>query len=155
MIKCNIIAVGSLKENYWQQAVAEYLKRLSRFASVTVLEAAEEKEGKNTDISTILDKEGERLLALAKGIIVALDSNGQAFTSQEFADLIAKFALDGRSEISFLIGGSYGLSEGVKNKADLLFSLGRLTYPHQLARVIMAEQLYRAFTIKENTRYHK
>jgi len=155
MLKCNIISVGSLKERYFQDALAEYLKRLSRFALVKNIEVAEEKERKGVSIAHIIEKEGERLLSCAKGVIVALDKDGQAVTSEGFAKILIDLGVSGKSETSFLLGGSYGLSNAVKAKADIMLSFGSLTYPHQLARVMLAEQLYRAFTIKENINYHK
>ena len=155
MLKCNIISVGTLKEGYFQAAVEEYLKRLSRFALVKVTEVAEERERKGIPVALIIEKEGERLLSCAKGVIIALDKEGQTLSSEDFSRLLGKLASEGKSETSFLIGGSYGLSPMVKDRADIILSLGKLTYPHQLARVIIAEQLYRAFTIKENIIYHK
>ena len=151
----NIIVVGSLKERYWQQAEEEYLKRLTRFANVRIIEVPEERERKNAPIESVIDKEGARLLSYAKGVKIAMDAGGEMLTSPAIADMLATFALEGKSEVSFFIGGSYGLSRQVRAQADKIISMGAFTYPHQMARVMLAEQLYRAFTIKGNTGYHK
>lgn len=156
-MKIKIIAVGTLKEAYFKDAVCEYQKRIGRFSDFSVIEIAEEREndGSESEILRVKEKEGERLLKQAKGLIVALDRSGTLISSEEMADYISEKSLSGISEWSFIIGGSRGLSEEVLKKADLKISFGRVTYPHQLMRVILSEQIYRAMTINKNIAYHK
>lgn len=151
----NIVAVGSLKEGYLREAVAEYTKRISRFVNVKIIEVTEERQYKNMPACEVIEKEGKRLLEASSGEVIALDASGKMPSSEDFADILAEYALTGKSEISYLIGGSYGLSNEVKSKASCIISFGRLTYPHQLIRVMLAEQIYRACTIKANICYHK
>lgn len=156
-MKIKIIAVGTLKEKYFKEALSEYQKRLSRFSDFSVIEIAEERENNESEaeIERVKQKEGERLLKQAKGHIVALDKGGTLISSEEISDYISEKSLSGISEWSFIIGGSRGLSKEVLDKADFKLSFGRVTYPHQLMRVILAEQIYRAITINKNISYHK
>lgn len=146
MIKIRLVAVGTLKENYWRDALAEYQKRLSRFASFEVVEVKEKKT---------VEEEGREILAKKKGFFVAFDIAGKELSSEELAKYIDEKATAGVSEWTFAIGGSEGLSEEVKKSADFRLSFGKVTYPHQLMRVIAAEQLYRAMTINNGVTYHK
>ncbi len=146
MIKINIIAVGTLKEKYWTDAVAEYAKRISRFASFKVVEIAEKRK---------LQDEGKEIIKKITGYPIAFDIHGTETDSVGFSELIKKLLIDGKSEITFIIGGSDGLSEEVKNICEKRVSFGRVTYPHQLMRVIASEQIYRALTIMNNITYHK
>lgn len=146
----SIICVGKLKEKYWQDAAAEYLKRLSRFAKVEIIELS---ESKTDDI-------GEESAAIISRIpkasfVVALDVLGKSLSSEGLADLISEKAVSGISHISFIIGGSNGFNDEVRKTADLRLSFSSFTFPHQLMRVILLEQIYRAFKINAGEKYHK
>ncbi len=155
-MKINIIAVGKLKEKYFRDSLEEYSKRISRFAKLDIIEVAESKNAQRGEaaIRAAKDEEGEAIISMLKGITIALDSKGALITSEELAELV-KNAKDYGQEMSFAIGGSDGLSEKLLTLADKRISFGRVTYPHQLMRVILAEQLYRAFTIINSMPYHK
>ncbi len=150
----NILCVGKIKESFYREAVDEYAKRLSRFCKFNVFEVSESKLESN-DIKKVILNEGKSLLPKLKGYVIVLDLGGQAMSSVELANRIKVLQVDGESEITFVIGGSYGLSEEVKKCADLTLCFGRMTYPHQLMRVILSEQIYRAFMINSNSEYHK
>ena len=151
-----VIAVGKLNAAYYRQAAAEYEKRLGAFCRVHVAELAEEpvaeKNAGPAVIERALEKEGRAILAaVPKGAaLVALCVEGKAMSSEELAQ-----ALEGQARLCFIIGGSFGLDESVKAASDLRLSLSRMTFPHHLARVMLAEQVYRAFTIQNGGRYHK
>ena len=145
MYKINIVCVGKIKEEYLRLAIAEYVKRLSRFAKVEVKELP---EGRS------LSEEAAPILRAAKGFNVALCVEGQKLSSEAFAQKI-KTQCDKGEEISFIIGSSYGLDRTVKNNADLKLSFSDMTFPHQLMRVILLEQIYRAFMINSGSEYHK
>lgn len=145
MQKINIICVGKIKEKFYVDAVNEYLKRLSRFAKIEVKEIPERKS---------LEEEGELILRAVKGRVVALCIEGERFSSEELANFVKELT-DTGSESSFVIGSSHGLSEEVKNAANVRLSFSDMTFPHQLMRVILAEQLYRAFMINGGGEYHK
>jgi 23S rRNA (pseudouridine1915-N3)-methyltransferase len=155
-MKINIIAVGNLKEEFWRAASAEYVKRLSRYAKIEIKEIQENRPAARNiaAINTSIDKEGDAILSAVKGSVIALDSRGELLSSEQLAELI-RAAKDAGKEISFVIGGSDGLSEKVLTVAERLVSFGKVTYPHQLMRVILSEQIYRAFTIINNMPYHK
>ncbi len=144
----NIVCVGKLKERYWKDACDEYLKRLSRFAKVTVTEVPEE---------ATLEKEGENILKKVreKDYCITLEINGKELDSLRFAGMIEELGLQGRSDIVFVIGGSDGLDTAVTGRSDFALSFSRMTYPHQMMRVILLEQIYRAFKINGNETYHK
>lgn len=146
MIKLNVIAVGKLKEKFWVDAVNEYIKRISRFAEINVIQIDEERT---------LMREGEEILRKAKGLKVVTDIKGKPIDSPGIAELISDASNKGTSEISFIIGSSEGLCDKVKQAADIRISFGAVTYPHQLMRVILCEQLYRAMTIINKITYHK
>jgi len=145
-MKINIIAVGKLKESFWVEAISEYAKRLSRFCKLEITEVEEKKT---------IEEEGKEILKRLSGCAIVLDINGELVTSENFAARIQSAFNKSESCVTFIIGGSSGLSNEVKNKADASFSFGRVTYPHQLMRVILCEQIYRAFTIINNVTYHK
>ena len=145
MQKINIVCVGKLKEKFFSDAVNEYLKRLSRFASVTVRELAEKRT---------LKEEAENILKELRGACVVLAVEGKKLSSETFAEKMKRFADEGK-EVTFVIGSSCGLSESVKARADLLLSFSDMTFPHQLMRVILCEQIYRAFMINGGGEYHK
>ena len=145
MIKVNIVCVGKIKEEYLRSACAEYIKRLSRFCKAEVKELP---EGKN------LKEEAEGIIRAAKGYKIALCVEGGQMTSPALASRI-KSLVDKGEEITFIIGSSCGLDESVKAQADLKLSFSQMTFPHQLMRVILLEQIYRAFMINAGSEYHK
>lgn len=146
MIKINVVAVGRLKEKYWEEALAEYVKRLKKYCECNVIEIP---DGRSPEA------EGTEILKKLSGSVVACDVQGKLVSSEDLAELIEKKANSGKSEITFLIGGSEGLSEEVKKQAEEKISFGRVTFPHRMMRVILCEQIYRAFTIIHHTPYHK
>ena len=145
MQKINIVCVGKIKEDFYRGAVTEYLKRLSRFAKIEVKEIAEGKD---------LEEEAQGILRAAKGYIVALCVEGDKLSSENLAKRI-KTLCDKGEEITFIIGSSCGLSDTVKKEADFKLSFSDMTFPHQLMRVILCEQIYRAFMINSGSTYHK
>ncbi len=155
-----ILCVGKLKEAYWRDAVAEYAKRLQRFGTFSIIELADLPEPKNAsaaDIQKIIAQEGEAMLAQLKprDYVVALCIDGKQHDSLTFADDIARIESSGAARAVFLIGGSNGLSPAVISRANAKFSFSPMTFPHQLARVMLLEQLYRARKILANETYHK
>ncbi|MCD8089385.1 MAG: 23S rRNA (pseudouridine(1915)-N(3))-methyltransferase RlmH [Clostridiales bacterium] len=158
-MKITILCVGKIKESFYREAIKEYSKRLSRYVNLEITEVPDEKapEGlSQTEISKIKEKEGERLLSKLKdGLAVPLAIGGKSFSSEEFADFIREKSITGASHITFIIGGSLGLSEAVLKKGDILLSFSKMTFPHQLMRVILSEQIYRAYRIINNEPYHK
>lgn len=155
-----LLTVGKLKEAYLREAVKEYEKRLTRFARITVVEVPDEPSAENAgekERLRVLEKEGERLLAkiTEKAYVIALAVNGTAFSSEEMAGRIGALLFGGESDLFFVIGGSLGLSERVLARANEQWSFSRLTFPHQLMRVIALEQIYRSFKILKNEPYHK
>lgn len=160
MNRITIVAVGKIKEKYFTDAVREYEKRLSRYCRLTVIETADEKTPDKAAPALeeqIRRTEGERILSKIPGgaYVIALDLNGKMMDSVEFAHHVQKLALYGESHIVFVIGGSLGLHECVCARADEKLSFGRMTYPHQMMRVILLEQIYRCFRINANEPYHK
>lgn len=152
-MKINIVAVGKIKEKFLIDGIAEYSKRLSAYAVVNQVEVPEETSVLNVETKSI--REGERLLEKARGFKIGLDSKGLSLDSKGLSKLIHSNMINGISEISFIIGGSNGLSANVKNSCDMLLSFGKFTFPHQLFRLMLYEQIYRSFTIINNTPYHK
>lgn len=155
-----IIAVGKLKEKYLKDAVNEYLKRLSAYAKVDVIEIADEKEPDNAsakDIEIIKNKEGSKILDKIKEreYVILLDVEGKQVSSEDLAGKLAELSLSGDSNLVFVIGGSNGVSEEVREKADFKLSFSKMTFPHQLMRVILLEQIYRGFKINRGESYHK
>ena len=145
-----IICVGKLKEKYWQDAAAEYLKRLSRFAKMNVIELA---ESKSDDVA---EESAAIIEHIPKGAyVVALDVGGKNLSSEGLADFIAAKTVDGVSHICFIIGGSNGYNDSVRAASDMRLSFSSFTFPHQLMRVILLEQIYRAFKINAGEKYHK
>lgn len=160
MIKVTIIAVGKLKEKYLRDACAEYLKRLGIYAKVNVIEVNEERCSDNptaTEIENVKQKEGQRIIAKIpkSSFVVPMCIEGTQYSSEDFAKKIEATAVAGNGEITFIIGGSFGLSDEVKALGKLKLSFGKLTLPHQLMRVVLLEQIYRAFSILNNSKYHK
>ncbi len=158
-----IICIGNLKESWLREAEKEYLKRLAPYLKVTVTELRETRLPKNAgsaEEETVRIREGESLLAAAEKTgntawLFALDMRGKQQTSEKFAEYLSELALNGKSTFVFLIGGSLGLSDKVRKNADRLLSFSEMTFPHQLMRVILLEQLYRAQKIERGEPYHK
>lgn len=150
----NILCVGKIKESFYRDAVNEYAKRLTRFCKFNVTEVGECRLEGN-DIKKVIDVEGKNLVSKLKGYVIVLDLGGDMLSSVELADKIQTLQTGGVSEITFVIGGSYGLSNEIKSKANCTLCFGKMTYPHQLMRVILSEQIYRAFMINSNSEYHK
>ena len=161
MQNIDLICVGKLNAKYFAEGVAEYQKRLAAFASFRIVELPEEKiEEKNASDAVVkkaLDKEGKAILASARkgAAIVAMCIEGKQISSDELAQFLADRANSGAGDVAFVIGSSHGLSEEVKRAAALKFSMGRITMPHQLARLVLTEQIYRACTINAGMKYHK
>ena len=153
VMKINIVCVGKIKEKFFTDAINEYLKRISRFADLKIIEVDEASKLSNLEQKSKV--EGEKLLQKCSGVIVALDGGGKLLSSTEIADYIHKKEVQGESTISFVIGGSNGLSKELLSRADLILSFGKITFPHQLFRVVLVEQIYRALTIIEGLPYHK
>ena len=151
MIKINLLVIGDIKEKFYTEAINEYKKRLTRFCNLNVIEIKESID-KNPQIA--LKKDETNLKPYLKGYVVALAIEGKTITSTELAQKISKLSLV-NSELTFIIGASNGLSNGIKQQANELMSFSALTFPHQLMRVIFLEQLYRSFTIINNISYHK
>ncbi len=159
MIGVKLIAPGTLKEAYLRDAAAEYTKRLGGLCRFETVQLKEEKlpdEPSEAQIHTALEKEGEKILSLipARAYCVAMCVEGDMLSSEALAAQIEK-AGETRGELCFVIGSSYGLSDSVKKRADLRLSVSRLTFPHQLMRVILLEALYRSFQILRGSKYHK
>lgn len=155
-----LYTVGKIKENFYRQAVAEYVKRLGRYCRLKIVEVADEKtpdHASDAAETQIREKEGERLLKQIKEdtFLIALAIDGKKMDSIAFAEKIRMLGLHGTSGIGFVIGGSLGLSDAVLRRADLRLSFSDLTFPHQLMRVILLEQIYRAYRIIHNEPYHK
>lgn len=157
-MQVNIVCVGKIKEKYFSDAIGEYVKRSSRFCKINIIEIGEtlfKKVPNQSEIQKILDSEAVQIRRYLSGFTVALDIMGKAVSSEELADILQEGLVKGASKCTFIIGSSYGLSDEIKNSVDIRISFGRVTYPHQLMRVILTEQIYRAFMIKEGASYHK
>ena len=154
----NIICVGKIKEKFFTAAIDEYSKRLSRFVKFTITEVPDEKipdSASQKEEERIKEKESKAILSKIKdSYVIAMCIEGQEMSSEALAAKIEEISLRS-SNISFIIGGSLGLSDEVKSRADMRLSFGRITLPHQLMRVVLAEQIYRAFKINRNESYHK
>ncbi|WP_125710460.1 23S rRNA (pseudouridine(1915)-N(3))-methyltransferase RlmH [Lacticaseibacillus porcinae] len=155
-----ILAVGKLKEKYFKDGIAEYKKRMSKFAKVELIEVPDEKAPESlseAEMQQVKDAEGERLLSKIKDRdwVIALAIEGKQRSSEDFAKEIDQLATYGHSDIDFVIGGSLGLSKAVMKRADNTLSFGKLTMPHQLMRLVLIEQVYRAFMINIGSPYHK
>ena len=160
MLNIKIICVGKLKEKFYTAAAAEYMKRLSTLCRLEVEELPESRlsaQPSQAEVEAALKKEGESIaLRIPAGALtVALCVEGKQLSSVRFSQFLEACALKGRSMLCFLIGGSEGLSEEVKEKAEVRMSMSEMTFPHHLARIMLLEQLYRAFQIREGSRYHK
>ncbi|MEQ6388633.1 23S rRNA (pseudouridine(1915)-N(3))-methyltransferase RlmH [Bacillaceae bacterium S4-13-58] len=159
-MKISIVSVGKLKEKYLKQGIQEYVKRLGPYATIDLIEVADEKAPENlseADMEDVKRKEGERILSKlgADTYIIALEINGQQLTSEKLAKKIDELGTYGKSKIAFVIGGSLGLSDEVLKRSDFGLSFSKMTFPHQLMRLILLEQVYRAFRINKGEPYHK
>lgn len=161
-MRINIISVGKIKEKYLKDAIEEYSKRLSKFCTLNIIELNEivAKVENEASIKKTIEGEGKEILAkidtfTKNNFIFALDIDGIELSTVEFEKKIEEVKLNGVSEITFIIGGSYGLSTEVKKRADFRLSFSKMTFPHQLFRIILLEQIYRAFKIANNEPYHK
>ena len=153
MFKINLYCVGNLKDKEYISMCEEYKKRISRFANINIIEIKEKNELGNIDL--IIENETKEILnKINSSNIVLFDVDGDSFSSQKFANFIEKF-FNTNSEINFVIGGSYGVSNTLKNNANKKISLSAMTFPHRLFRVMALEQIYRAFKIQNNESYHK
>ncbi len=159
-MKISIVCVGKIKESFYREAVAEYAKRLSRYCRLEIIEVADEKtpEGASLQMEEqIRDKEGRRILEKLQedAFVCTLEIGGKKLSSEGLAQWMEKLTVGGTSHIMFVIGGSLGLHESVSRRADLALSFSEMTFPHQLMRVILTEQIYRAFRIIHGEPYHK
>ncbi len=160
MIGINIICIGRLKEKYLREACDEYAKRLKAFCGLEITELAEEKCGDNpssAEIDRTLGAEGRRILQKAErsDLIISMCVEGEKLSSPQLSKYIDSAAVSGKSSIALVIGGSFGLSSEVKSRSDFKLSMSDMTFPHQLARVMLLEQVYRAFMISSGGKYHK
>lgn len=159
-MKISVVTVGKLKEKYLKQGIAEYLKRLSAYAKVEVVEVADEKAPENlseAEMEEVKKKEGERILAHISQdtYVITLEIGGKMLSSEQLAAKIDELGTYGKSKIAFVIGGSLGISKEVQNRSNLALSFSKMTFPHQLMRLILLEQVYRAYRIIRNEPYHK
>ena len=159
-MKITIVCVGKIKEKFYRDALAEYTKRLSRYCSLTITEVTDEKtkeQASETESAIIKDREGERILKSIRddGYVIVLAIDGKNLDSVELSEKIDKLGLSGKSNVYFVIGGSLGLSDAVMKRADYKLSFSRMTFPHQLMRVILLEQIYRSYRIINHEPYHK
>ena len=159
-MKIKVVTVGKLKEKYLKDGIAEYLKRISRFAKLEMIELADEKtpdKASESENQKILEIEGQRILSKVadRDFVIVLAIEGKTLSSEEFSKNLEEASIKGFSTLTFIIGGSLGLSQDVKKRANISVSFGRLTLPHQLMRLVLVEQIYRAFTIQQGSPYHK
>ena len=160
MLTVNVICIGKLKEKYLTDGCNEYIKRLHSFCNINIIELSEHKVSDNPsqkEIENCIEKEGEKILSkIPNGsYIISMCIEGKILSSEELAEKL-KFAADNSfSTINFIIGGSFGLSDKIKEKSHLKLSMSKMTFPHQLARVMILEQIYRGFSINANAKYHK
>lgn len=151
-MQIRLVCIGNLKEKFWQSATEEYKKRLQKFCNLQIIELDE--QNKYQDVNKILSEEGKSIIANLGGYNILLDIEGKAYSSEDLANKIKQTLLTS-STITFIIGGSYGVSDEVKRSVQERISFGRITMPHNLARVVALEQIYRAFMINSGAKYHK
>lgn len=159
-MKITIITVGKLKEKYLKQGIQEYLKRLTAYAKVDIVEVSDEKAPENmseAEMMEVKQKEGQRILGNigADTYVVTLEIGGKMLSSEQLAAKMDELATYGKSKIAFVIGGSLGISEAVEKRSDLALSFSKMTFPHQLMRLVLIEQIYRGFRINRGEPYHK
>lgn len=160
MLEVTVIHVGNLKEKYYKEAVSEYAKRLSAYCTYTEKEIKESLLSENPskkEIELALSKEADMILSAVpqRAYVIALCVEGKEMPSEALAEVFEKTAISGYDKVTFIIGSSYGLSDKIKEKADMKLSFSKMTFPHRLMRVMLAEQIYRAFTIVNGKKYHK
>ena len=160
MLLIKIICVGKLKEKFYLDAVKEYSKRLGSYCKLEINEIPEQRlpqEPSNAQISAALNKEADSIAqCIPKGaMVIALCIEGKQFDSLDVAEMLSQSTVSGVSKMCFIIGGSFGLHDTVKNNADVKMSMSKMTFPHHLARIMLLEQIYRGYKINENSRYHK
>jgi len=155
-MKINIITLGKLKESYLQEAEQEYLKRLSVFTKINIIELKEEKFDEKSNHEVIKEKEAEKIIkAIPKNsYVIVLDKEGKQFISEELSKKITTDTIEQWSNMTIIIGGPLGLHDSIKTLAKEMWSFSKLTFTHQMMRVILLEQIYRGFMIKENRKYH-
>ncbi|MYL34468.1 23S rRNA (pseudouridine(1915)-N(3))-methyltransferase RlmH [Pontibacillus yanchengensis] len=159
-MKISIISVGKLKEKYLKQGIDEYIKRMGPYAKVDIQEVSDEKAPENlseAQMEEVKQKEGERILSKigADTYVITLEIEGKKITSEKLAEQLDQLATYGNSKIAFVIGGSLGISEGVQKRSDFALSFSKMTFPHQMMRLMLLEQVYRAFRIMRGEPYHK
>ena len=159
-MKIKVVTVGKLKEKYLRDGITEYTKRISRFANLEMIELSDEKtpdKASESENQKILEIEGQRILSKVadRDFVIVLAIEGKILSSEEFSKQLEEASIKGFSTLTFIIGGSLGLAPIVKKRANLSVSFGRLTLPHQLMRLVLVEQIYRAFTIQHGSPYHK
>ena len=158
-MKIKIYCIGKIKEQYLKDGINEYIKRILPYSSVEIIEVADSKVKDNpnkSDIEKAKNEEGDRVLKLVKNdYLIGLDLNKKEPTSEEFTEFLHDKLVEGGSNVSFVIGGSYGLSDALKQRCNNSISLSKLTFLHQMTRLILLEQIYRAFKILNNETYHK
>ena len=159
-MKISILCVGKVKEKFYREAIDEFTKRLGRYCKLEIIEVADEKtdeQASDTEIRLVKEKEGERLLKSIKedAYVIALCIDGKQLDSEALSEKIEKLGIQGISHICFIIGGSLGLSDAVVKRADFKLSFSKMTFPHQLMRVILLEQIYRGYRIMNHEPYHK
>ena len=155
MIEINVISVGSVKEKYLQDLIADYKKRITKYAKIDLIELKDESNKINENV--VKELEGERILSSIKDgfYVILLDLKGTMLDSVELSRKIDEIATYNSSKIAFIIGGSFGVSESVKKRSNYMLCFSKMTFPHQLARGILLEQIYRSFKISNNETYHK
>lgn len=159
-MRITVVCVGKLKESYWREAIAEYSKRLSRYMKLEIIEVADEKAPESmseAQAAEVKEKEGQRILKQVRedAFVVALAVEGKMLSSEELAVFMEQKEVGGVSHIVFIIGGSLGLSPAVMRRADFALSFSGMTFPHQMMRVVLLEQIYRVERIRRNEPYHK
>ena len=160
MMTVNLICIGKLKEEYWRNACAEYAKRLSAFCKLQIVELNEIRTPDRpspAQTARVVESEGEQILSRLPqgGAVIPMCIEGRELSSTQLSEYLQKLPLEGKSTASFIIGGSCGLSNAVKQRGDIKISMSKMTFPHQLARVMLLEQIYRAFQISSGGKYHK
>ncbi|PTF83036.1 23S rRNA (pseudouridine(1915)-N(3))-methyltransferase RlmH [Staphylococcus chromogenes] len=159
-MKITIIAVGKLKEKYWKQAIAEYEKRLSAYTKIDIIEVPDEKAPEtmsDKEIEQVKEKEGQRILVKVKpqSTVITLEIQGKMLSSEGLAKELDQRMTQGASDFTFIIGGSNGLHQDVMKRSNFALSFSKMTFPHQMMRVVLLEQVYRAFKINRGEAYHK
>jgi len=159
-MRITVISVGKIKEKFFTDAMNEYAKRLTKYCTLTQIEVADEKAPEtlsDKEMEQIKDKEGERILAKIKDsqYVISLEIAGKQLTSENLSEKLASLGLEGSSDVVFIIGGSLGLSDLVIKRSNFALSFSKMTFPHQLMKVVLLEQIYRAFRIMKGEPYHK